>query len=93
MADKLMKENPASRQKEGANKTETTDITKPVKKSLNVPTTPEAVSLQGFDTVAPVNRALPADAPEEARKKNNASRDARTNLGRTGWATPTVEGK
>jgi hypothetical protein len=93
MADKLMKSNPASRQAEGKNSGTTTDITKPVTKSLNVPTTPEAVSVQGFDTVQQFDRSLPKDAPERARQRNSASRDARTNLGRTGWATPTVEGK
>ena len=91
MADKLMKSNPASRQKEGANKTETSDITKPITKSLSVPTTPEAVSVQGFDTVQQFDRSLPKDSPEEARKKNNASRDARTNLGRGIPSQPTIE--
>ena len=77
----LMKENPASRQREGANKSEVSDITKVVAKTTVVPT-PEASPVQGFDVVRPVNRDRKPDAPEAARQLNNRTRDMRTNLGR-----------
>jgi hypothetical protein len=77
----MMKENPQSRQAEDTNKGETSDITKPVVKSLVVPTA-EAVPVQGYDVVQEVNRTMPADSPERARRHNNQVRDMRTNLGR-----------
>ena len=80
----LMKENPASRQAEGKNKSEVSDITKVVAKTTVVPT-PEADPVQGFDVVKEVNRTLPADSPEAARRRSNKSRDLRTNLGKDFW--------
>lgn len=91
MAKKLMDENPITRQAEGKDKSEKSQITAPVKKSLGVPTTPTAKSDSGFDTVKQINRALPADYPEQARRKNSAARDARTNLGRGIPSTPVVD--
>lgn len=86
--DELMKENPASRQAEGKNKSENSDITSVVRKTLVVPT-PEADPVQGYDTVKPVDRTRNADTPEAARQANNRARDFRTNLGR-GKGTNTV---
>ena len=82
----LMKENPASRQAEGKNKSEVSDITKVVAKTTKVNTTPEANAVQGYDVIGPVNRERKADSPEEARKKNNAARDKRVNLGKDFWS-------
>jgi hypothetical protein len=79
--DELMKENPASRQAEGKNKSESSDITSVVRKTMVVPT-PEADPVQGYDTVKPVDRTRKADTPEAARRANNQARDMRTNLGR-----------
>lgn len=79
----LMKENPQSRQAEDSNKGASSEISRKTKPTTQVPTSPEARAEQGYDVVTEVNRDLPADSPEQARKKNNASRDARTNLGRT----------
>lgn len=88
--DELMKENPASRQAEGKNKSESSDITKVVRKTMTVPT-PEADPVQGFDTVKPVNRTRKADSPEAARQENNRARDFRTNLGRGKQSTVVTE--
>lgn len=82
----MMDENPDSRQAEGSTKSESSDITKKVKKTTIVPT-PEATPVQGFETVEPVNREMPADYPEKARRANNQTRDMRTNLGRGKDAT------
>jgi hypothetical protein len=90
MAKELMKENPESRQREGANKDENSDITKAVKKTLSVPTA-EASPVQGFDVVKPVKRERKADSPESARQLNNRTRDMRTNLGRGKPAIVEVE--
>jgi hypothetical protein len=77
----MMDENPDSRQAEGKSKSENSGITKVVRKTLSVPT-PEATPVQGFETVDAVDRDLPADYPERARRANNQARDMRTNLGR-----------
>lgn len=90
MAKELMGENPKSRQAEGKDKGEKSQITKTVKETKTVPT-PEAAAVKGFDTVKQFDRSLKADAPEEARKKNNQSRDSRTNLGRTIASVPVLE--
>jgi hypothetical protein len=82
----LMKENPASRQAEGKNSDETSDITKPVKETTKVPT-PEAEPFEGYDIVRPVNRELPAGMPERARRASNQARDMRVALGRGKPAT------
>jgi hypothetical protein len=79
---KYMDENAESRQAEDSHKSEESDITKKVAKTTVVPTSPEATAVQGFDTVKPVMRDLPADYPERARRANNQTRDMRTNLGR-----------
>lgn len=81
MARKQMDENPQSRQAEGMDKDERSQITKPVKKTLTVPTSPEARNVEGFDCVQPVNRARMEDSPESARQRNNRTRDMRSNLG------------
>lgn len=86
----MMDENPDSRQAEGSTKSENSDITKKVKKTTMVPTA-EATPVQGFETVEPVQRDLPADYPERARRANNQTRDMRTNLGRGKDATVIVE--
>ena len=78
----MMSENPTSRQAEGKDADENSDITKTVKKTTVVPTSPEATAVQGYDTVKPVNRDLPADYPERARRASNQARDMRSNLGR-----------
>lgn len=78
---KQMKENPESRQAEGKNKNENSQITKAVKPTLVVPT-PEAAPVKGYDTVKAVQRDRDADVPEAARQLNNRTRDMRTNLGR-----------
>ena len=88
---KIMKENPESRQKENSNKGPDSDIAKKPTPTAGVPTSPEAHVESGFDIVKTVSRTLPADCPEKARQKNNAARDARTNLGRTIPSEPTVE--
>lgn len=90
MAREQLKENPESRQAEGKNKNENSDITKVVKKTTVVPT-PEARTEQGFDTVQPVNRTRKEDSPEAARQRNNRTRDMRTNLGRGKPAIVEVE--
>lgn len=77
----MMDENPDSRQAEGKSASEVSDTTKAVKKTTVVPAT-EATPVQGFETVDPVNRELPADYPERARRANNQARDMRSNLGR-----------
>jgi len=81
MVRKQMQENPESRQKEGSNKSEVSEITKAVKKTTEVPT-PEARTVQGFDCVQPVDRERKEDSPEAARQRNNRTRDMRTALGR-----------
>jgi len=85
---KMMDENPESRQAEDMHKSEDSDITSKVEKTTTVPTSPEARPVQGYDTVKPVNRAMPADFPERARRANNQARDMRTNLGRGVPVTP-----
>lgn len=87
---KMMDENPESRQAEGKHASESSDITKKVARTTSVPT-PEASPVQGFDTVKPVDRELPADYPERARRANNQTRDMRTNLGRGKPAIVEVE--
>lgn len=79
---KLMKNNPESRQKEATNKGPESDISKTVKKTLGVPT-PEAEPVGGYDLIKAVNRERASDSPEEARQKNNRTRDQRSNLGRS----------
>jgi len=86
-----MKENPESRQAEGKNASEKSETTKVAEKTLDVPTSPEARNVQGFDTVKPVNRERHADSPEAARQRNNMARDARTNLGRGKSSTVVVD--
>ena len=88
----VMGENPESRQAEGSNKNENSDITKKVKPTLKVMANgPEVRDVKGFSCVTPVDRALPSDSPEEARKRNNASRDARCQLGRLIPSNPIVK--
>ena len=77
----MMDENPDSRQAEGSSKSEVSQITKKVKKTLVVPAT-EATPVQGYETVDTVDRSLPVDSPERARRANNQARDMRCNLGR-----------
>lgn len=77
----LMGENPQSRQAEGKNKNENSDITKKVKKTLTLPE-PEARIIQGYDIVKPVNRERKDDSPDQARMLNARTRDMRTCLGR-----------
>lgn len=79
----MMKENPESRQAEGENARENSDIAKKATdtKAAVVPTE-GADPVQGYDVVKRVNRELPADYPERARRYNNQVRDERTNLGR-----------
>jgi hypothetical protein len=86
-----MPENPDSRQAEGSSKSEKSDITKPVIKTVTRPSTPEGATEQGYDIVKKVAREFPADGPEAARKKNNMARDSRTNLGRGTWSVPVME--
>lgn len=85
-----MKDNPESRQGDGKNASENSDITKKVKPTTTRPGTPEGATEQGFDVVKKVAREFPADSPEAARKKNNMARDARTNLGRATWSEPVL---
>jgi hypothetical protein len=85
-----MDENPQSRQAEGMHESETADTTKTVKPTTTRPGTPEGTVEQGYDVVQQVARKFDADGPEAARKKNNMARDARTNLGRGTWSTPTL---
>lgn len=87
----MLDENPSSRQAEGTHEDENSDITRKVKPTRSVPTSPEANVDQGYNLVAPVNRDLPADSPEVARRKLNQVRDLRTNLGRTIPSTSVVE--
>lgn len=89
--DMPMQENPASRQAEGSDKSENSEITKAVKATTTLPGSPESDPVQGFDTVKKVARVFPADGPEAARKANNISRDCRTNLGRGTWSTPVLD--
>jgi hypothetical protein len=77
----LMSENPESRQAENTNKSEDSQITKEVKKTLVVPS-PEAEPVQGYDVLKRVDRTRKDDSPEAARARNNAVRDDRTVLGR-----------
>lgn len=84
MAKELMKENPESRQAEGKNASENSDVTKAVKKTTVVPT-PEASPVQGYDVVKMVDRTRQKDSPEETRQRNNKSRDLRSNLGKDFW--------
>jgi hypothetical protein len=77
----MMDENPESRQAEDTAASENSDITKKVKPTTTVPTA-EAAPVNGYDCVKPVDRALPQDMPERARRVNNQVRDMRTNLGR-----------
>lgn len=86
----LMPENPESRQSEGAQKSEVSDITKKARPTTQFPFAPSDSTRAGFENVEAVNRALPDDYPEIQRRKNNRSRDLRTNLGRTNWTTPTT---
>src|SRR5215831_7301873 len=72
--------NPQSRQAEGKNESENSDITKKVKPTTTRPGTPEGKIEQGYDVVQKVEREFAPDSPEAARKKNNMARDARTNL-------------
>jgi hypothetical protein len=88
--DELMKENPASRQAEGKNKSESSDITSVVRKTMVVPT-PEADPVQGYDTVKPVDRTRKVDTPEAARQANNRTRDMRTALGKGKVSSTVVE--
>lgn len=85
-----MGDNPQSRQAEGSNDSENSDITKKVKPTTTRPGTPEGATEQGYDIVKKVAREFPADGPEAARKKNNMARDCRTNLGRSTWSTPVL---
>ena len=80
--EKYMDENPASRQKEATHKSENSDITKTVKQTTKVNTTPDTTPMEGFDVVRQVNREVPIGMPERARRYNNQVRDSRTNLGR-----------
>ena len=82
MGEKYMDPNPASRQKEATHKSEDSDITKTVKQTTKVNTTPDTTPMEGFDVVRQVNREVPIGMPERARRYNNQVRDARTNLGR-----------
>lgn len=75
-----LKENPKSRQAENTNKSENSDITKVVAKTLSLPE-PEANVVQGYDTPRTINRERKADSPEAARQRWNRARDMRTNLG------------
>lgn len=86
-----MKDNPQSRQAEGKNDSEKSDITKKVDPTTTRPGSPEGATEQGYDVVKKVAREFPADGPEAVRKKNNMARDARTNLGRGVWSTPVLE--
>lgn len=83
-----MADNPQSRQAEGSDKSENSDITKKVKPTTTRPGTPEGATEQGYDIVKKVAREFPPDGPEAARKKNAMARDARTNLGRGTWSEP-----
>jgi hypothetical protein len=75
-----MKSNPRSRQAEGKNSDETSQITMKVKPTTTL-AEPEARVTEGFDTIYPVNRVRPEGSPEAARQRNNRARDLRTNLG------------
>lgn len=86
-----MGDNPASRQAEGKDQSEVSEITKKVKPTTTRPGTPEGNVQQGFDIVNKVAREFAPDSPEAARKKNNMARDARTNLGRGTWSVPVLE--
>jgi hypothetical protein len=89
--DDPMPENPASRQAEGSDKSENSQITKKVKPTTTIPGSPETDPVQGYDTVKKVERKFDEDGPEAARKSNNMSRDARTNLGRGTWSVPVLD--
>ena len=89
--EKYMDENPASRQKEATHKSENSDITKTVKQTTKINTTPDTTPMEGFDVVRQVNREVPTGMPERARRYNNQVRDARTNLGRGKPGIVTVE--
>jgi len=86
-----MPENPRSRQAEGGNNSEKSQITREVTPTVTRPGTPEGDTEQGFDVVKRVAREFPPDGPEAARKKNNQARDLRCNLGRGVWSTPILD--
>ena len=88
---KGMQPNPESRQAEGSNKSEVSEITKKVTPTLTIPGSPESEPVQGYDTVKKVAREFRADGPEAARKKNNIARDLRSNLGRGVPSTPVLD--
>jgi hypothetical protein len=91
VGDEPMADNPASRQAEGSNKSENSEITKEVKPTTTLPGSPESDPVKGYDTVKKVAREFPADGPEMARKANNMARDSRTNLGRGTWSEPVLD--
>ena len=67
--------------KEWEGATDYSALPKKVKPTTVVPAT-EATPVQGYETVDTVDRSLPLDSPERARRANNQARDMRTNLGR-----------
>jgi hypothetical protein len=89
--DKYMDENPSSRQAENTHASEESDITKKVKQTTAVNTSPEAQPFEGFEVVRPVDRELPVGMPERARRFSNQSRDMRTALGRGKSSTVVTE--
>lgn len=75
---KMMGENPESRQPEDSNRgyTPGNDLGEA---SIALPAVEQA---NGFPVVKPVASQVPDGYPEQARRKNNASRDMRCLLGR-----------
>jgi hypothetical protein len=93
VGDEPMKDNPASRQAEGSNKSENSEITKEVKPTTTLPGSPESADdvENGYLITSRVERKFSPDGPEAARKKLNMNRDLRSNLGRSTWSTPVLD--